>query len=225
MCFSAEADFISGVVIGGVGLAALHEVQDRRELPLAALPLTFAAHQATQGFVWLGLNGHVNAATQSLALHVYLLIAWVVLPILGPIAMLLVEPDNVRRRCMTVLAAVGAIVGLWLLGPLVFGSVSAQDAGHTIQYSGAGAHADVVTVFYVIATCGSFLLSSLRRVRIFGVANLAGVGIVAYVNANALTSVWCTWAALVSVLIYAELRTRERPVPAPSRSQSSRLSA
>jgi len=225
MCFSAQADFISAAVIGGVGIAALGEVEDRRELPLAALPITFAAHQATQGVVWLGLDGHANAATQNLALHAYLLIAWVVLPILAPIAMLLVEPDTIRRRCMTVLAVVGAIVGIWLLGPLVFGSVSAHDVGHTIQYDGAGAHADLVTVFYVIATCGSFLLSSLRRVRIFGVANLAGVGVVAWINANALTSVWCTWAAIVSVLIYAELRSHaHEPERATVRSRSSRLS-
>ena len=210
MCFSAEADFVSGAVIGAIGVGALHEVRDRRQLPIAALPLTFAVHQATQGVVWLGLDGHVNAATRDLALDAYLLVAWVLLPILAPIAMMLVEPDGPRRRCMAVLAGLGALVGMWLLWPLLTGSVSAHAAGHTIHYDGAGAHAQVVTVFYVIATCGSFLLSSLRRVRIFGVANLLGVGIVVWIESSALTSVWCTWAAIVSVLIYLELRATGR---------------
>jgi hypothetical protein len=171
MCFSAEADFISGAVMGAVGVATLAQVKDRRELPLAALPLTFAAHQATQGVVWLGLDGHASDATRNLALHAYLLVAWVVLPILAPVAMLLVEPDAIRRRCMTILAVVGAIVGVWLFWPILNGAVGAYANGHTIRYTGAGKHADLVTVFYIVATCGSFLLSSLRRVRIFGVAN------------------------------------------------------
>ncbi len=43
MCFSAEADFVSGVVVGGVGVATLREAKGRSELPLALLPLAAAS--------------------------------------------------------------------------------------------------------------------------------------------------------------------------------------
>lgn len=39
MCFSAEADIVTGVAVGVVGVDCLRHVSDRRELPLASLPL------------------------------------------------------------------------------------------------------------------------------------------------------------------------------------------
>src|SRR5687767_7152998 len=148
MCFSAEADFISAGVIGAVGVATLREVNDNRQLALAALPLAFAAHQATQGFVWLGLEDKLNDTASTFALHAYLLFAWVLLPLLAPLAIFLVEPDRVRRRWLGGLVVLGTLVGLWLLDPIVRGSVSAVAADHTIRYEGAGDYADIATAFY-----------------------------------------------------------------------------
>ncbi len=210
MCFSAEADFVSGAVMGVVGVAALSHVDEPRELPLAALPLTFAVHQATQGVVWMGLEGHVDHATYSFALYAYLFVAWALLPLLAPLAIFLVEPDRARRRLLGVLVALGLVVGVSLLQPILTGSVSAEIAGHTLRYRGSGSHAGVITAFYVIAACGAFLLSSLCRVRIFGVANVIAVALLAWIESTALTSVWCTWAAIASVLIYLEIKDRRR---------------
>jgi hypothetical protein len=57
MCFSPDADFTASAVVGGVGVATLRRVRGRRELIIGALPLLFALHQFTEGFVWLGLRG------------------------------------------------------------------------------------------------------------------------------------------------------------------------
>ena len=53
MCFSASANFIGSVVLGAIGVVTLTEVKHRRELLFAAMPLLFALHQFTEGFVWL----------------------------------------------------------------------------------------------------------------------------------------------------------------------------
>src|SRR5260370_24644339 len=42
MCFSPEADFVGGVLVGGVGIATLAEARHKREIPLLALPLSVA---------------------------------------------------------------------------------------------------------------------------------------------------------------------------------------
>jgi hypothetical protein len=210
MCFSAEADFVSASVIGVVGVATLSHVDEPRQLPLAALPLTFAVHQATQGLVWMGLEGHLDPPTYRFALQAYLLVAWALLPLLAPLAIFLVEPDRARRRALGVLVGVGLVVGVALLPPVVTGSVSAEIAGSTLRYRGAGDHAGVITALYVIAACGAFLLSSSRRVRIFGVANVAAVALLAWIESTALTSVWCTWAAIASVIIYLEIKEGRR---------------
>lgn len=217
MCFSAEADFASGVLIGAVGVATLGEVRHRRELPLALLPIAFAAHQITEGFVWLGLEGRVSGSVGDVALYAYLFYAWALLPFAAPLAIYLVEPLRSRRRWMAVLVALGAAVGLYLLWALLHHPVGARILDHTIDYRGVGDSGDVVTVLYVVATCGSFLLSSHRRIVWFGVANLLAVALIAWVRASALTSVWCLWAGVVSVLIYLQLRDWRRTEDAAAR--------
>jgi hypothetical protein len=202
MCFSAEADFISAGVIGAVGLATLREVDSKRELPLAALPLAFAAHQFSEGFVWLGLQGSIAKSVGDVALYAYVFYAWAILPFLAPLAVMLVEPLRSRRKVMTVLVALGAVVGIYLLWTVATSSVTAHITENTIQYRGVGDSGDFMTALYVIATCGTFLMSSQRRIRWFGIANSVAVGLIAWEQKDGLTSLWCLWGAIVSVLIY-----------------------
>lgn len=210
MCFSAEADFASGVLIGAVGVASLGEVRHRRQIPLAVLPIAFAAHQITEGFVWLGLQGKVSGTVGDVALYAYLFYAWALLPFYAPLSIYLVEPLRRRRRAMAVLVALGAAVGLYLLWALLDHPIGARILGDTIDYRGVGDSGNVVTVLYVVATCGSFLLSSQRRIVWFGVANVVAVALIAWAQASALTSIWCLWAGIVSVLIYLQLRDWRR---------------
>jgi MFS-type transporter involved in bile tolerance (Atg22 family) len=210
MCFSAEADFVSGAVIGVVGVAALREVRHAREVPLAVLPLAFAIHQVTEGLVWLGLEGHVPRLVGDAAMYAYLFYAWALLPFFAPLAIYLVEPSARRRRWMGVLVAIGAIVAAALFWALVHHAISAHIVGHTIDYRGVGDSGNVVTVLYVLATCGTFLLSSQRRIVWFGIANVVAVAVIAWEQSTGLTSLWCLWAGIVSVLIYLQLRDWRR---------------
>jgi hypothetical protein len=219
MCFSAEADFVSGAVIGTVGIMTLSEVQDRRELPLALLPLAFALHQITEGFVWLGLEGKISDTVGNAAMYGYVFYAWALLPFFAPFAVMLVEPVRRRRRVMGGFVVIGAVVGIYLLVAVATAEISAHIVSDTIDYRGVGNSGDLITALYVIATCGTFLLSSQRRVAWFGVANIAAVALIAWHQANALTSLWCIWGAIVSVLIYLQFRdwrsSPTRPVREP----------
>jgi hypothetical protein len=219
MCFSAEADFVSGAVIGTIGVMTLSEVEDRRELPLALLPLAFALHQVTEGFVWLGLEGKVSSGLGDAAMYGYVFYAWALLPFFAPFAVMLVEPVRRRRHIMSGFVVIGALVGIYLLVAVATSEISAHITSDTIDYRGVGNSGDLVTALYVVATCGTFLLSSQRRVVWFGVANIAAVALIAWHQANALTSLWCIWGAIVSVLIYLQFRdwrsSPTRPVREP----------
>ena len=210
MCFSAEADFVGAAVVGAIGVATLAEAHDRRDLALAALPLGFALHQAVEGVVWLGLEGHASRTATHFALYAYLAYAWVLLPVLVPVAVWLAEPRATRRRWLGMLTVAGAVVACYLGASMATNHLTATIAGHTIKYGGAGAHADTFTVLYVIATCGAFLMSSHRRIMWFGVANLAAVFVLVWVQAEGLTSLWCVWGALASVLVYRHFADRSR---------------
>jgi hypothetical protein len=133
------------------------------------------------------------------AVYLYVVFAWVVLPFVVPLAVALVEPDPARRRLMAGFAALGALVGAYLLYAIVAEDVTAHIASHTIQYGGAGPFAVLATVLYVVATCAPPILSSHPAIRIFGVVDLFAV--------------WCAWAAVVSVLIYLQFAAWRRVRP------------
>ena len=89
MCFSAQADFVSGAVIAGIGVATLTKVEKPRELALGIVPLALGLHQLVEGFIWLGLHDKISQGATDFATHLYLAFAWVVLPVLLPVALLL----------------------------------------------------------------------------------------------------------------------------------------
>lgn len=69
-----------------------------------------------------------------------------------------------------------------------------------------------VVAAYVIVTCGAGLLSSSRAIRMFAVANALAVGVLAWVNAAGLTSLWCGWAVVTSIAIMIQVRRDEAVV-------------
>ena len=101
MCFPAGPDVVGGIVIGAIGVDVLRHVDGRRRYALlAALPLLPAAHQLDEAFVWWGLQGHVPSAIGHIATWIYLAFAFVVLPVLVPVAILVLEPTERRRLLM-----------------------------------------------------------------------------------------------------------------------------
>jgi hypothetical protein len=204
MCFSAEADFVSGALISGVGVATLAKVERPSELALGAIPLVLGLHQLVEGFVWLGVDGSLSRQSTDRAINLYVAIAWILVPVLVPLAVMLVTPPSRRRRAMAACVALGSAVAAYLATAVLAGDVTAHVVHHTIQYGGAPRYAAVATFLYVIATCAPPLLSRQPAIVWFGAANLVAVAIIALVQVNGLTSVWCVWAAIVSVLIYVQ---------------------
>ncbi len=111
----------------------------------------------------------------------------------------------------------GAIAGAYLLVAVLSGDVFAHSVEHTIQYGGAGRFADAATVLYVVATCGAPLFSGFRAIVWFGIANVVAVAGFVIVQAEGLTSLWCLWAAVVSILIYVQFVWWRRGEDAPGR--------
>jgi hypothetical protein len=210
MCFSAEADFAVAAVVAPVGVAALRAAPRRRDLPLAALPLLLALHQLTEGVVWLGLEGSAPAGLRDAATHAYLAFAQVVLPVVVPLGILLTEPDRRRRAWMGALLAGGAVVAARFAWILSTNPVGAQALDHVIVYDTDWQFGYVTAAGYVLVTCGPALLASSRLLRWFGVAGLAGLLLASGVRYSAVTSIWCAYAALISVLVLLHVRDRAR---------------
>ena len=222
MCFSPQADLIGGAVICGVGVDAIRHV-DRRgsHIALATLPVVFGAHQMVEAVVWFSLQGHVSHGLGRSALWVYLVVAFVVLPIFVPIAVAAIEPSRWRRRLAISLAIVGTVVGGVLLAAMARGPMTVAMRPYHLAYSVRLGDGGVFVGLYVLATCGAALLSSDRRIVAFGVANLVAVAVIAQLTIDGFASVWCAWAAVISAAVALQMRygrTRRRVALTPAES-------
>jgi hypothetical protein len=207
VCFSAQADLVGGVVVGVIGVDVVRHVDRRRDyLALAALPLLFAAHQLDEAFVWWGLQGHIGPGLGRLAMWIYLLFAFVVLPVYVPTAIRALEPPGRRRSVITPFVGLGAAVSIVLLEAMVRGPVTVT-LGHDHLSYGVGRHSGLVIVSaYVVATCGPLIFSGYRDIVIFGAVNLVAVAVLARLELDGFASLWCGWAAITSGALALHLR-------------------
>lgn len=225
MCFSPEADLVSGIIITGIGIEAMRHVRRPGERALAALPVVLGIHQLIESLVWFGLRGDISERWVHPAAVAYLLIAFGLLPVFVPVAVAALEPEHDRRR-MWAFLALGAVVSAVLIEAIVRGPVRAEIMGHHISYSVDLWHGGLIVALYVVATCGAMLGSVHRSVRLYGLINLIVVALLALVERDALISLWCAWAAVTSIAISLHLRHAPRagavseaadPAPAPTR--------
>ena len=205
MCFSATANFVGSGVLGALGVATLTKVKHRREWMFAALPALFAVHQFTEGFVWLGLDGKLSPAVTHDMGAAFMLYAQGLLPLLMPLAVLLWEPDAKSRRRMSPFVVVGGLTTLYILWALTAFPTAVGVRGNSVTYINQATNNAWVAVAYVVATCGSLLVSKVRGMVGFGVANLVILLVVMAVKRYAFTSLWCAWAAAASAMILVYL--------------------
>jgi hypothetical protein len=66
-----------------------------------------------------------------------------------------------------------------------------------------------VLTAYVVATCGPALFGRATALRCFGLGNLVVVSLLAWLDQNAVVSLWCVWAAATSILINIYVRDTE----------------
>lgn len=216
MCFSPEVDFIASGMIGLVGIATLTHVRQPRAVLFAATPIFFALHQFTEGFVWLGLEGKIRSEAQGHLVFLYMLYAQGILPLLMPLSVLLMEPPGRRRWSIAALTLVVAALAAFVFrGLIVFPSTACVEQ-HSIHYDNPGTALTWVAATYVVATCGALILSSHRVVSWFGWLNLVGVVITLIVKGYAFTSIWCLYAAVMSVILYGQFRGRHIDIGAPN---------
>ena len=218
MCFSPGADLVGGAAIAVIGVDALRHVHKRHgHLAIAALPLLLAVHQLDESLVWFGLEGHVPHAVEHVALWIYLLVAFVVLPSFVPAAVLAFEPTRRRKWSMAPFVLLGLTVSGVLAHAMVRDGFSARIRPYHVAYSLHMGDALVVIVCYVVAVCGALLFSGDRHVVMFGLVNLVAIAVIARLTVDGFASVWCGWAAVSSGAIAAHLRFarphRQSPYP------------
>ncbi|MEM8956288.1 MAG: DUF6629 family protein [Pseudomonadota bacterium] len=208
MCLSADVNFVASAVIGAVGVATLSHTRHPREVLFAAMPLLFALHQFTEGFVWLGLEGHIDELAFKNSSFLFVLYAQGILPFLMPLSVLLIEEVPWRRRVIGGIAAVAGIFSIYMIWGVVAFPTECYAEHRSIVYRNPVTENVWTLLLYVFVTCGALILSGHFVVRVFGLLNLAGLTVVMIVKAYAFSSLWCFYAAILSVFLYWQFRQR-----------------
>ena len=207
MCFSATASFVAGASLSAVGVATLTKAERRSELPFAAIPLLFGIQQLVEGVIWLTFSREAPVLRDVMT-NVYSVFSHVLWPIYVPFAIAVLDATPWRRKTLRAFQVAGTVVGLYLAYSLVARPIVAEVIGKHIVYVSPHFYLLPVMALYLAATCVSCFFSSHTFVRLFGILALLSFIAAAVVHARALVSIWCFFAALLSVLIYLHLRFR-----------------
>jgi hypothetical protein len=204
------ADLVAGTALVPVAALSLAKVRHRREIPFAALPALFAAHQLMEVAVWAGLDGEVSPGVAELAMRAYLFIAWPLLPTYMPLAVLLI--DERRRAAIAPFVILGLVVSAYLGFVVLANPVEVVRHDHGLEYLNVVQHPLVWAVLYIVAVVGPLLLSGYRSIVAFGVLNLVGLVLVAVFYMQSFASLWCFFAAVGSILVLVHM-IRRRSAP------------
>jgi hypothetical protein len=197
MCFSATASFSAAGLLGLTGIATLIQARKRTELPLAVIPLLFAAQQAVEGALWLTVP---QGRDHSFALaNIFAVIALVVWPVLIPLALALVERDPLRRLVMLMLMPAGIGVAVYSAGTTLAHPYRAWPVGQSLTYVDNHPYSPTMMAIYLVCACLPPLISSSRALNLFGVIVAAGLGVAILAFYQDFVSVWCFFAALASL--------------------------
>ena len=218
MCFSATASFSVAAVLFPAGCYAFATAQrmDSKWVPVAIYPIAFSVQQAIEGMLWIGI-GSGNQALISVASLSFLFfshlfwLAWVPFSVCG------FEKDPRHRILLVCLSGIGTLFGLSMILPLFYFPdwLAVTQVNHSLKYEMVLIHDEVVSRpillgFYSFFVASALLLSSDRRIRVFGGLIATSLFVTSIIFTYAFISIWCFFAAILSVYIFAILMVEHR---------------
>lgn len=215
MCFSATGSFAVAGVLTALSAASFTQRPTKSCRLLAAAPLLFAAQQVAEGIVWLTMDEKVSTL-HATAVTSFLAFALVLWPVYLPLMLFLAERDRWRRRALAMVCVLGAIVAATASILLARWQPVALVAGHSIHYQYASidlpARELLFLAGYGLPTVLPFFLSSAPLARTIGLTLVVSLLATVIVEREALTSVWCFFAAILSAQVLVMVRRESRSV-------------
>jgi len=211
MCFSMNASLAAGGFLLGVGTMTVKAARRPSEIPFAAIPLLFAIQQLSEGIVWWTF-AHNAPGLNVVMTQVFSFFSHVLWPAYVPLAVFLLEPPGWRRRMLKLATIAGLMVGLYLLYSMFEYPIISRPTGNHVEYVSPHFFAAVTMAGYLFATTVSPLLSSEGSVKFFGALALASFVLAYLIFARWFISVWCFFAAILSVVVALKFFGQKRPL-------------
>lgn len=213
MCFSATASFGAAALLSCIGALSVYKMPSKKYAMVAAIPLLFALQQASEGIVWITLNQADCVSLARIAMQAFVIVAWIIWPIWIPLSLLIIERNAVSKRMLYMPLVVGALFSAAVNMHLKLSSVTAEILQCHIVYSTSIAHpipSLASLAIYCFAVITPFFFSSIKGMSSLGFLITTSLVISYLMWYEALTSVWCFFAALISVSIAYLLSTMKK---------------
>ena len=204
MCFSAEASFAGGIIISLIGVATIRKVHKSSQILFACIPFFFGIQQIVEGFLWITLPMPDYISTQKFFTYFFLIMADFLWPVMIPLSVLLMEENKNKTRLLWVLLVMGFLLSLYYAYCLIFLNVFPQIKGYHILYKTDFPKSVTLFAFaiYLIVTITPLFISSIKRTKLLGIFMFLSCLVSAVFYIQYITSVWCFFAALISVVIF-----------------------
>ena len=209
MCFSAEASFGLSVALLSAGVYCVKSalVKNRLFLPVAFIPLFFAAQQFSEGWVWVGL-GRDNITLVRIASLVFLAFAIIFWPFWVPLCSFVTAATN-QRKFFGFLSVLGLVAGLGVYVPLLMNvdSPVAEVTNHSINYNVSKSMVFqfvpkwIWNLLYIVIIASPLFASTSTKILYLGIAIVISAAVSYIVFWFAFASVWCFFAALLSTYL------------------------
>ncbi len=230
MCFSATASFSAAALLVPAGIYCAKKAASLAKpyWVIGLLPLLFGVQQALEGLVWLALESgspqriHVSALGYMAFSHLFWLF-WI------PIASYVLESPGLKKTVFLSLAVFGALYGASMYMPLLVQAhwLTVELVQQSISYEAKLIYDGflpriAVRALYAVIVLGALLFSSDRYIRTFGILIAISVAVATVFFGYAFISVWCYFAAALSLYIFYLMlritreqkpRTEANPIP------------
>lgn len=214
MCFSMSVSYGSAALLIATGAATSLGNQTKPRRMVAAIPLLFGVQQAAEGIVWQTMGQEAAISLNQFGILLFLTFVYVVWPSWLPWSLYNIESNEKRKRILKIIGGMG--LGISLLAAIVLYSaeVEAYVVGHSVGYNFRNLHRswppNIEFPLYLTPTMVPFFISSLRTVKRAGYLVFGSLLIAQVINQEATTSVWCFFAALISLYIAVNILWRRQ---------------
>jgi len=214
MCFSSTASFVAGSVLAVAGAASLRVIQRKEQRPLAMIPMLFSMQQFFEGFLWLSFKQPVFAEWELPFTYSFLFFAQVVWPVWVPYAFYREEEKHKHKRMLKGLLLAGCILSLYLLYCLLRFPVHAEVVSGHIRYALSFPEypAHYTKFVYFLATVVPPFVAGKKSRSIIGSSLFVSFAVSFIFFSDYLISIWCYFAALISITVYLVLQDEYKRV-------------
>lgn len=217
MCFSASVSYGAAAVLVPTGLYAVQQAMRLQPAyrVMALVPIFFGIQQGFEGRVWqmLEAGDAADAVPFALAFHFFshfLWLWWI------PLSSYLVEREKIRRRVFFGITLFGGLAGGLVYFALLFNPewMSVEMEEHSIVYNVSSTYRAPVEIdipipasaLYGLIILVPLLFSSHRHIRIFGGLVALSIVMASLAYGYAFVSVWCFFAAVLSLYFVFMIR-------------------